>query len=262
MTESHITHIKNAAGDLKKGVTIDRSLSPAEKAGKYISDILAINSGRPILLLIAGGSSVAVVEHINPEYLDEQLTVTVTDERFTDDILENNFDNLQSTSFYNELIQVDAFCINTSVVEGDTIETHAARFENNIRDWMADFPKGIIIALYGIGADGHIGGIIPGLYKGDAFKMKFDSDRLVETVVDPSKASAFPERVSTTLTFMKRVDYPVIYTTGDIKKGALEKALDTHTSIEDIPARIILDMKAPTIFTDIELSLPDTNSAK
>lgn len=52
---------------------------------------------------------------------------------------------------------------------------------------------------------------------------------------------------------MKKIDFPVIYLTGENKKAALEKALDKDTIITDIPARIVLEMKSPTIFTDINI---------
>lgn len=233
--------------------TIETSDNPAAAAAEYISDLLATNQGRPILLLLAGGSSVEIFDLINPEYLSEKITVTVTDERFTDDLSENNFDILQTTRFYDHLTQVDAFCINTSVFAGDTIEEHAARFEKNIQDWIKEFPKGIIIGLYGMGLDGHIGGIIPGLYSGAAFEERFNGEHLVNTVIDDTKTSPFPERVSTTLTFMRKVDYPLLYIKGDKKKPVLQKALDPQTTLEDMPAHIILDMKNPVIFTDFAL---------
>ncbi len=251
MSQSKILHIESNL-DKNKGITIDISNDPKVAAGKHISDILAINAGRPILFLVAGGSAQAVLDYINSEYLDDKLTVTVTDERFTDDIFENNFDNLQASSFYNELVQVGAFCINTSMRVDDTLESMASRFEKDIKSWKDDYPKGIIIGLYGIGADGHIGGIIPGIYHGEEFDKKFLGDTSVETVIDLPE-SKFPYRFSTTLSFMKKIDFPVIYLTGENKKAALEKALDKDTIITDIPARIVLEMKSPTIFTDINI---------
>jgi 6-phosphogluconolactonase/glucosamine-6-phosphate isomerase/deaminase len=230
------------------------SQNTAEEAGKYISDILALHIDKPVLLLLAGGSSIKVVDFIKPEYLHDQLTVTVTDERFTDDIGDNNFDTLQTTSFYNELIQVDTFCINTSIWEGDTVEEHAARFEKNIKEWMRDFPKGIIIGLYGMGADGHTAGMIPGVYTGTEFNTQFNTeDKYVAITDDKGPNAAFALRVTTTLSFMKKVQYPVFYITGENKTEALKKALDEKTTYEEVPARIILDMQKPMIFTDIQL---------
>ncbi len=238
---------------LKQKSLIEVSENPALAAGQYISDILSSHIGQPTLLLLAGGSSVEVFDHINPEYLSDKITVAVTDERFTDDISENNFDILQTTRFYDHLIQADAFCINTSVFAGDDIDEHAKRFEKNIQDWISEFPKGIIIGLYGMGTDGHIGGIIPGLYKGNEFEGRFNGKNLVATVIDPSRVSPFPERVSTTFTLMKKIDFPLIFMKGDEKREVLKKALDPKTKLEEMPAHIILELKNPVVFTDSSL---------
>lgn len=239
---------------MSKIFSIEHSSKPAEVAGRYINDILANHMDMPILLLLAGGSSMAVLDHINPEYLHEHITVTVTDERFTDDASENNFDILQSTSFYNNLVQVDAFCINTSVWEGDTPDTHAQRYEKNIKDWISEFPTGIIIGLYGMGADGHTGGIIPGVYAGDQFTNTYNSDDAYVAITKDNRiGTPFPIRITTTFSFMKRINYPLFYITGESKRSALEKAIMPSTSYEEIPARIVLDMNKPVIFTDIEL---------
>jgi len=238
----------------EKAPTIEVSKNPAVAAGKYISDILAVNIDRPVLLLLAGGSAREVLDHIKTEYLSPEITVTVTDERFTDDMEHNNFDVLQTTHFYNELTQQDAYCINTSVFAGDDIELHASRFEKNIRDWMREFPKGVIIGLFGIGADGHTAGIIPDVYTDADFAAKFDNaDKFVATV-DAGDKNEFPYRVTVTFPFMRHVDFPLFYVKGDtvgLKKQALSAALDTDTLLSKTPARIMLDMKSPIVFTDI-----------
>ncbi len=225
-----------------------------EETGKYINDLLSLHIDKPILLLLAGGSAVQVLDCIKPEFLHDQITVTVTDERFTQDISENNFDVLQTTSFYNELVQVDAFCINTSVWEGDTVQMHADRFERNIKDWMAEFPSGIIIALYGMGTDGHTAGIIPGIYHGNDFDQRYCREDVFVAITEDTRPEAiFPLRVTTTLSFMKKVHYPIFYITGSTKKHMLAKALNPETTLEEVPARIILDMNKPMVFTDILL---------
>lgn len=208
---------------------------------------------------MAGGSAREVLEYINSEYLSPDITVMVTDERFTDDLEHNNFDVLQTTHFYNELTQQDAYCINTSLFAGDDIDLHAARFEKNIRDWMQDFPKGAIIGLFGIGTDGHTAGIIPGIYNDEEFDKKFNDGARFVATVDAGDKNEFPLRDTVTFPFMRRIDLPLFYVKGDVeglKKNALiaaMSALDSSLKVSDVPARIMLEMKAPVVFTDIEL---------
>lgn len=242
---------------------LEKSDNPAYAAGTYISDVLSTHVDQPILLLLAGGSSRKVLPYINPEYLTKHITVTVTDERFTDDMSENNFDVLQTMKFYEDLTSVDAYCINTSVVGGNIayeehskqegVKLHASQFSNHIEEWLKEFPSGIIVGLFGMGPDGHIAGIIPGIYKGDEFDAKFLGTSLVEVVEDNRSDAAHPIRVSVTMSLMKRIHYPILFLEGENKKPALEKALNEETAYEEIPARIILDMKTPVIFTDIAL---------
>lgn len=232
-------------------ISIEVSDTPATAAGKYISDLLAVNHGRPVLLMLAGGSALSVLDHINPQYLGSHITVTVTDERFTDDIIENNFSNLQGQSFYNDLISVDAFCIDTQIYGDETITGHAERFEKNIRDWKKEFPKGIIIALYGIGTDGHVAGIIPGVMSDDEFKKRFDGDRWVAHL-DAGTKNERPLRVTSTFPLMRIVDYPLFYVCDESKRAVLEKVLSKKGTLSETPARIIHEMKPVSVFTNLK----------
>jgi 6-phosphogluconolactonase/glucosamine-6-phosphate isomerase/deaminase len=259
----------------KVGLKIERYADAqitAKEAGKYLSDLLAQYVERPVLFLVAGGSSLQVLEHINPEYLSPDLTVTSTDDRFSTELDINNFSILQTTRFYNNLVEADAFCISTEPFEGEAIEPFRFRFEKNLREWKQDFPKGIIIALYGMGPDGHTGGMIPGLLNTEEFNHEFnDSDRLVGNFdaiaydashpeSSRSKDYQFPQRVSTTLPFMKDwVDHAVYYITGENKKPVFDKiiAIDSEKTYADIdfsilPASIMRFMKDTVVFTDIK----------
>ena len=263
----------------RKSLKIERFTDPtttAKEAGKYINDILTQYVERPVLFLVAGGSAMSVLEHVNPEYLSPDLTVTTTDDRFSTELDVNNFAILQSQSFYNNLVEADAFCISTEPFEGETIEQYRARFEKNLREWKLDFPKGIIVGLYGMGADGHTGGMIPGLLNKEEFNAEFnDGDRLVgtfdavaydalHTVGNTTSARAkdyeFPQRISTTIPFMRDwVDHAIFYITGENKKSALNKVLQinddilsTEIDFSILPISIARFMKDAIIFTDIK----------
>ncbi len=242
-----------------KSVKVEVTDKPKEEAAKYISDLLAQYVGRPTLLLCAGGSSFDVYDLINPEYLSPDLTVTMTDDRFSEELDVNNFAILQSTAFYNNLIEADAFCINTQPNEGEQLEEYRARFEKNIREWKLDFPNGVIVALYGMGPDGHTGGMIPGIYSENTFNAEFNSnDRLVGTLdavtVGKADVNPFPLRISTTIPFVKNwVDHTVYYITGDSKKEALQKVLEGTEPFYKIPATVMNHLKDVIVFTDINL---------
>lgn len=263
----------------RKSLKVERfadSATVAKEAGKYINDIMTQYVEKPVLFLVAGGSAVVVLEYINPEYLSPDLTVSTTDDRFSSELDINNFAILQSQSFYNNLVEADAFCISTEPFEDETIEQYRARFEKNLREWKQDFPKGIIVGLYGMGADGHTGGMIPGLLSKEEFDAEFnDGDRLVGTfdavaydvahtvggtTSSRAKDYEFPQRISTTIPFMRDwADHAVFYITGENKKSALdavlkinEETLSTDIDFSVAPISIARFMKDAIIFTDIQ----------
>lgn len=229
-----------------------------KEVGQYISDILTQYVDKPVLLLVPGGSAMAALDHISPETFSPDLTVTMTDDRFSDQLDKdfkeiNNFAVLQTTKFYDHLIQTDAFCINTQINEGESFEEYRARFEKNIRDWRNDYPKGKVIALYGMGADGHTGGMVPGSLSEAEFNTMFDGDNLVGKI-DAGSSNPYLKRISTTLPFMREwVDHAVFYITGEQKRSALERALKDDGEYFETPALVMGDMKDAVIFTDISL---------
>jgi 6-phosphogluconolactonase/glucosamine-6-phosphate isomerase/deaminase len=242
-----------------KRLKIEKSDKPEHEAAKYISDLLAQYTGRATLFLCAGGSSFEVYNHINPQYLSPDLTVTMTDDRFSEELDVNNFAILQSTIFYSNLIEADAFCINTQPNEGELLEDYRARFEKNIREWKQDFPEGVIIALYGMGPDGHTGSMIPNVYSEETFNAEFNSDdRLVGTfdaiTAGKEDVNPFPLRISTTIPFMKNwVDHAVYYITGDNKKEALQSAIEGTEPYYKIPSTVMTELKDVIVFTNINL---------
>jgi 6-phosphogluconolactonase/glucosamine-6-phosphate isomerase/deaminase len=225
---------------------------PKGNAVAYINSLLAGNVNSPILLMIAGGSAQEIVSSIDPELLNDQLTVTVTDERYTDDIVDNNFASLQGTSFYNNLISAGSYCIDTQIFSGENHNEHAVRFAKNLADWKRDFPNGKIIALFGVGRDGHIAGIIPNILSNDEFDQKFNNPNIwaVDLIATDNP---HVERTSITFPFMKLIDFPLVYMVGSEKTDALAKITAKEGDLYTTPARVLNEMKEPIIFTDISI---------
>lgn len=241
-----------------------------QKAGEYINDILAQYVDTPVLFLIAGGSASSVLDYVKPEYLGPDMTVTTTDDRFSTELDVNNFSILQTTSFYNSLVQSDAFCISTEPFEEETLQAYANRFEKNLREWKQDFPKGVIIALYGIGKDGHTGGMIPGLMDKKDFEAEFNNPEKLVGIFDAktykggqnADAFEYPQRISTSIPFMKEwVNHAVFYMSGNQKKEVFDNIKrrkekgdmkdDSTVDYSIDPSSVIHFMKDVVLFTDI-----------
>jgi len=223
---------------------------PREALGAAISDLFERSSGNEILFLVAGGSSLGVLDHIDEENISSHMTVAVTDERVSDDLDINNYAQLQATHFWNKLVRSDAYSIPTELLGRNSTELRDA-FELAIRKWKSDFPKGIIVGLYGIGEDGHTAGIIPGVYSKADFDVRYLGERYVEEFEAVDKGS-FPFRVTTTLSFMRdMVDVGYFFVQGERKASALKATLSAEGDIHDTPARIMHEMRKAYVFTDI-----------
>ncbi|MEI8061996.1 MAG: 6-phosphogluconolactonase [bacterium] len=231
---------------------IQTSDDPKGNAGAYINSLLATHASQPVLLMLAGGSSLGVVSLIDVDLLTDQVTVTVTDDRYTDDIEANNFAALQATSFYNSLIEAGAYCIDTQIFSGEHHKEHSERFAKNLKEWKRDFPHGKIIALFGVGKDGHIAGIIPNVVSNVEFDSKFNNPDILATDLI-AQSDLHTERTTVTFPFMKSVDFPLVYIVGVEKAEALSLTVAKEGSMYTTPARILNEMKEPLIFTDISV---------
>ncbi len=220
--------------------------NPKGEAGAYINSLLASYADKPVLLVLPGGSSREIIDLLAGELLTDQVTITVTDERYTDDLEENNFAHIQGTSFYNASIEAGSFCIDTQIFSGESHEEHAKRFDKNLKEWKRDFPNGKIIALFGVGKDGHIAGMIPGT---ENFEEKFNNPEIYAIDLVDTKF----ERTTTTFPFLKQIDFPLVYISGSEKSDALAKIVAKEGDLHQTPARILNEMKEPIVFTDISV---------
>lgn len=214
---------------------------PKGNAAAFINSLLVTHADKPVLIMLAGGSSREIIDLLDGELLTDQVTITVTDERYTDDLEENNFAYIQGTSFYNASISAGSFCIDTQIFSGESHEEHAKRFDKNLHEWKRDFPNGKIIALFGVGKDGHIAGIIPG--------TEFSNPDIWAVDLKDVKF----ERTTVTFSFMKSIDFPLVYISGAEKAEALALTVAKEGDLETTPARILNEMKEPIVFTDISV---------
>ena len=233
----------------------------AYETARKISAILEREQGKDILLLLAGGSAFAVYDSILPQYLSDFVTIAMTDDRFSRDLNINNSHLLQATDFYNECINNDVYYISSEVWNEEKPEELATRFEYGLRKWREEFPKGVVVAAFGVGEDGHTCGIIPEPVADKKTKKSEKSPTLFrELFENPEKwvvgyttpYNQYHERITITLPFIrKNVDYAVTFISGEKKRVALNKLLDEKGNLPETPARILRELKNVEIFTDI-----------
>lgn len=221
----------------------------AERLSTYLKT--AKEEGEAVLFVVSGGSALGVLDEVViPESLD--LTVVLGDERFSTDPEVNSFSQLVATPFYEHLIERGAQVISTEVTEGEKLELAAARLEDALREWSDDHPKGQVIALLGMGADGHTVGIIPGTFDESKMREHFEGARQWVVGYQVKEGlNPYRERFTTTFAFLReRVDMAVVYAAGEAKCPALTRVHTHSTDHLKEPIQIVHTMKLVDIFTD------------
>lgn len=223
----------------------------AEAAGEAVNDFIREHKKNNVLLLLSGGSALEVSDYISPELLDENLTVSVADERFTAEPEVNNFALLQNTSFYELAKEKDASFIGTLPRPGETLTQISQRYEKALRTWSKENPSGKVAAVLGMGPDGHTAGIFPLPDEETKFNRLFLSENWIAGY-DNGGQKPPRERFTTTLSFFSHIDRGIIFLAGKEKKPALEEVLKNHSSPHILPALGWYKIKSAEIFTDIE----------
>ena len=215
--------------------------------GDALNKALLANKTTPILLLLSGGSALEILEEILPEALSEKLTISLLDERFSQDKKINNFSQMQTTSFYELALAKNCNVIGTLPRLNENISEFAKRIEQALQKWVSENINGKIFVTLGMGPDGHTSGIFP-VPDETEFKNLFENENWVTGYTAPHKYS---ERVTTTITFFRLIDEAFALVCGIEKKSVMDKISEGKEKINILPALAWKKIKKITIFTDI-----------
>jgi len=224
--------------------------SAAATAGENLNAVLAENKKLPILLMLSGGSCLSILDYVGQTVLGANLTVTMLDERFSQDPEINNFAQLQKTDFYATAFEAEASFFGTLPRPGETLEQLRERWDKNLKSWRAENPGGLIIATLGMGADGHTAGILPFPEDPLKFDQLFNGNEWT-AAYDAGDKNKYPERVTTTLTFLKNIDFGVALVCGAEKATKFHQVLSAVDNTANLPATVWNKMKNVKVFTDL-----------
>lgn len=225
--------------------------SAAAEAGEHLNLALMENKNRPILLVLSAGSSFAVLDYVGKTALGENVSICLADERFSQDPEVNNFLQLQKTAFYEDALNAEANIFGTLPRIGETKEQLAERWENFLHTWADNNPKGLIIATLGMGTDGHMCGVLPYPESRDEFHKLFESQAWVRAY-DAGDKNKYRERVTLTLTFLKKNYVAFSFICGTEKKSKLDEVIKKQGEVYMLPALFLHELKNLKIFTDIK----------
>lgn len=229
--------------------------SSVEEAKKTLSRCLSLELARlrheriPTLLLFSGGSALSIFDALDAENIDDFLTMAPIDERYDPTRKESNFAAFMRTDFYKRAQGAGVHFIDTRVQKGQTRDALADFFEKSLREWRKRHKEGNILAILGMGADGHTMGVFPG--EKQEFDGRFNSEKII-VGYRAEEAAVCPERITATLSFMRNsVDGVFVFLVGKEKEEAWNRVKSDTEPLHILPMSMIHSLRKVEIFTDL-----------
>jgi 6-phosphogluconolactonase/glucosamine-6-phosphate isomerase/deaminase len=223
----------------------DAALCAGTDISAYLAD--AKKKRRPTLLLASGGTALSVFQHIKKTAIGANLTVSVLDERYDPTGRTTNSRALSSVQFFKDMAKAGIKYIDVAQGKKMSPEDVALGFEKKLRAWVKGHPTGSIVAIAGIGPDGHTAGIMPYPEDQTFFKDHFQGDAWI-SAYNAGNKSPFHIRITATQTLIARLDKVFIFATGEGKAEALRRFKQPGHEAE-IPARMLKQVEG-TLYTD------------
>ena len=234
-------------------IDIHHTPTPEKAVAQAVSEYLRARADVPTLLMIAGGSLPdAVLPHIDRGVLSPQLTISIFDERCTEDESGLNELQLQATPFYKDALRAGVNAMNVVVGDETTCPLVAVDWEKRLRQWQAENLEGEIVVLAGVGADGHIAGIFSHT---QAEHETFASEAWIVSHHFSDTDDRYPTRITPTFTFWRdAVAMSFIYTKGEEKAEVLQSLFSTTPDLTTTPAQVLskLPLESLRLYSDRE----------
>ncbi len=199
-------------------------------------DIITSHKGKKILWLVPGGSNIAIAAEVSkalPEEIFDNLTVALTDERYgTPGHVDSNYRQLYEAGFqinkehFTDILESNASFIDTIV-------------STNLRLQRFFISNEVVIGFFGMGADGHIAGILPDsptTQEYTAWYAGYDAGNFKRMTLTPFAFS--------------QINIAIVSAFGAEKRKALDMLHTHNVPIEKQPAQIVKQIAKARIYND------------
>ncbi len=203
-----------------------------------------------LLLLVSGGSQLDILPHIFHQISAqlskeiETITVSLVDERYYTNVSSENSNGARLVGLIPPNMKY-----NSILEENLSLEATANKYDHFLSKKIQD-PNTYIVALLGIGEDGHTAGILPHLSQyTHIFFTNFVTGYLVDTI--STSDNPYRQRVTINFSALAKVDKIFVYAKG--KERIVDTLLLTEYSKEKLHELPSLILKEPDIkaFSDI-----------
>lgn len=226
------------------------SFNPAQTLGEALTKVLSEyqSAGTPILLFLSGGSSLEPLAYVKPEAMSGLLTITTLDERHDPSGLNSNFRALARTEFFKQAQLRGVQVIDTCVFLGESHADLADRIETDVHAWLIEHPHGVLLAVAGVGTDGHTAGMMPHPEDRVTFTERFEGERFF-VAYDAAGKNPIAHRVTATMTLLRKLTHVFLYARGTEKRAA-RALMKTPGPLAECPARIYQSIPTTFYFGD------------
>ncbi|MBI5133939.1 MAG: 6-phosphogluconolactonase [Candidatus Taylorbacteria bacterium] len=212
----------------------NRELAVRTLADRLVFELI---HGKKVLWALPGGSNIAlaaaafaILREKTPKEL-ANLSVVLGDERYGEPGHEDsNWRQLSEAGFDLSVVR------GTPVLCGLSLEETVERYESEYKRLCKD--SDIVIGQFGIGADSHIAGVLPG-------SVAVGSERLVEAY----EASRYT-RITLTLKAIRKMDAAYAFVFGESKKEAVAGLRREGQDVSESPASALRELKEAFLISD------------
>lgn len=218
---------------------------------EYLSHLVDTAS-RPLLLFYSGGSNADIVTIFLAQRVkqsnNKDIVLAPIDERFSTE--HSNF--LQITNYNPELYQES---INTGISWLDTSPTEkdqyamASLYGKRLQTAIASCKErnGTILALMGMGQDGHVAGIFPNTNSEALFYTTYVDTNQDVVGIELDGENPYPKRFSVTIKCMEQIDQFILSFSG-VKKQRIVRSIEaTRPPLHQVPASFLWYTAKPCV---------------
>lgn len=224
---------------------IINSKHPAQEAGEYISELMAINT-IPTLCLLAGGSALEILKYIQGTEATKVRTIFMMgDERVSRERADNNYLQLMDQG----LLTADWNITDTSYNE-NSAEKYINKLNQKLKSILDNKVTHQIISINGLGNDGHTAGIFP--MEDKSFQATYRDD-LMYTLVPKNGSRGLVRATLTPAWYKARVDTLIGYAKANGKETMLNELIKEEKPMYKQPAQLLKQHSNSYLFTDYEV---------